>query len=131
MAVAEHNVTRRLLLGAAEALPAAPLSQALRPCPEAWSAALAALSDAEAGLARAAALHAPAEGDETLEADLEAALRRREEALVRLLLTPACTVYALAFKVMLAIDHDVLALRHGRECLAMLRSDAVRAGAFI
>jgi hypothetical protein len=120
-----------LLLGAAEAVPAAPLPQAARPCPEAWSAALAALAEAESGLARAAALPAPGEGDQAPEAEFQAALHRRDEALVRLLLTPACTVYALAFKVMLAIDHGVPALRHGPECLAMLRSDAVRAGAFV
>jgi hypothetical protein len=148
MAVAEHNVSRRALLGAAFALPLAasrrrPGPTFLPPWPtprwipdqvrndeeggrqEArffavtkWDRALATLHRAEAALAAAA--HEP---DEDLYGDILCAFNR---ALKRLLRAPAPDLAALALKLELAAREAAWELTGAETCIAALAREARR-----
>ena len=148
MAAGEHSCTRRALLGAAvaEPLAAAPLSPS-SPTPASapvegeggkearrlarWARALAgveraegemaAFKEAEAGLGTRS-FAAQWELDETF-SDLVVAFN---DALRRLMRTPAPNLPALAAKIALAVDHDVATLTGGEACMAALKRDGER-----
>ena len=142
MAVAQLNLSRRALLGAAfaapalgavkgpvlSALPAAlashegegaapPAAQPSRTVTS-WDRAKARFQAADAALAALA---------HTSDEDLyDRAGTRHDRALVRLLRTPAPHAAALADKIDLLICHQAWELRAGEACLAALSADAWR-----
>jgi hypothetical protein len=126
MTVAEHNVSRRALLGAALALPAGLGVDRLDVRPallqrqqgRRWQLALAAFGKARADLDAAS-------GDSD-EDRFDNALGAFASTLRRLLRTPAPGLQALALKIELAVDHEVAILTGARPCLAVLKQDARR-----
>lgn len=128
MAVAELIVSRRALLAAAWPLPLAAPLRRQGPSPSSldeqsrtvtkWNNALARFRRAEAVLAAAA--HEP---DEDRYNDLVGGFNN---ALRRLLRTPAPDFAALSTKIHLAVDHEVAELTGGEACLAALKRDASR-----
>jgi hypothetical protein len=137
MAAREHRVSRRVLLGAACALPLTrhpelnPGSSSF-PAPitgpgwtpdqvrgdELWRKALARLRRAEAAVDAAAG-----EPDEDRYGDLVVDFNH---ALKKLLRTPAPDLRALSLKIDLAVDHEIAELIGGQACLAALKRDARR-----
>lgn len=132
MAVADLNLSRRDLLGAACAVPvlsvvegpvaaAAPAAARSRPADEKrlarWSAALARFRGAEAALAVA---------DGADEDRFGRLAERCDAAMCRLLRTPAPHAGALALKLELTVRHLVWELTGGDACLAALLGDAHR-----
>ena len=136
MAVAELNVSRRALLGAAFAVPLSrhpgldPGPTFPSPSPprrwtpdqvrgdENWTRNLDLLRRAEAKLKALA--HEP---DEDLFDNANAVFNHALKKLVR---TPAPDLPALALKIDLAVDHEVAELTGGEACLAALKRDAHR-----
>jgi hypothetical protein len=82
-------------------------------------------ADAEAQAALTAALAAHEPYEERL-GDLVCA---HSAAIKRLLLTPAPDLQALATKIALAVDHEVVELEGGDRCMAALKADALRIAA--
>ena len=133
MAAREHRVSRRVLLGAACALPTG-LARALPSSfprkresswipdqvrnDEAWRKALARFRRAEARLK--ALKHEP---DEDLYDNANSVFFHALKKLVR---TPAPDLPALALKIDLAVDYEVAELTGGEACLAALKRDARR-----
>lgn len=137
MAAVQHKVSRRVLLGAAFALPALPRHLASDPGPsrsslaretrwtpdqvgndERWKEAHACFRTAEAALA--AVKHR--EDDDLF----DQALGAFNAALRRVLRCPAPDFAALALKIELTVDHEVATLIGGEACLVMLKHDARR-----
>lgn len=128
MAVAELNVSRREVLGAACGVPLLRHSRAgaewrrLRVTvpsggDDRWERALARLRAAEVALTAV-------QGAEDVVFD--PVLGRFNRALARLLRTPAPDIAALAGKLDLLLVHEVWELGFARPCLAALRRDAGR-----
>ncbi len=140
MAARDHRVSRRALLGAAwavsTALAASPRKRGSSPClvapPERmtswtpdqvrgdgrWGRSLAHFRRAEAALDAAA--HEP---DDDIFDAINAAFNN---ALRRLLRTPAPDLAALADKIELGIDQEIATLTGGESCLASLKRDTRR-----
>jgi hypothetical protein len=146
MAAREHRVSRRVLLGAACAFPLLrhpeldsgstffPSPTATRWIPDQvrndergddlsravtkWDLALARFRRAQSALDAAA--HEP---DEDRYGDILGAFNN---ALRRLLRTPAPDLPALSLKIDLAVDHEIAELTGGEACLARLKRDAHR-----
>lgn len=87
-----------------------------------WPAGYDFSADAEAQAALTAALAAHEPYEERL-GDLVYA---HSAAIKRLLLTPAPDWKALAIKIALAVDHEVVELEGGDRCMAALKADALR-----
>ena len=143
MAAAEHNPSRRAVLGAALALPlvsqplrtaAGPLHHAShgpppRPGEElAWRRAMGAVRSAEDRLAAIERRSAGASHAEQLALedvygdrldDLYAAIRR-------LIRTPSPDLHALVTKIVFAVDHEITTLIGGERCMKALKRDALR-----
>ena len=136
MAAREHRVSRRVLLGAACALPlirhpeldSGSIPPPARPSSswtlnqvqgdDRWRNALIRFRRAEEILKAAA--HEPDE-------DLYDAINGTfHNALRRLLRTPAPDLPALSLKIDLAVDHEIAELTGGDRCLAVLKQDARR-----
>jgi hypothetical protein len=137
MAAAEHNVSRRAVLGAAAGLSfetglrqAQPLLR-MSGKAEAWDRAFAAFRGAEAEMRRYEALTAGAPWEE--QAAIEEAYGDRLDAMYaalrRLMRLRAPDVTALAMKIVLAVDHEVATLTGGEACMAALKRDALRLAA--
>ena len=133
MAAREHRVSRRVLLGAACALPAGlagalpssfPRKRESSWIPDRvrddgkWSRALAAFRRAQAIID--AAVHEPDQDR------YDALLDTFSRALRRLLRTPAPDLPALALKIELAIDQVAWESTGGEACMAALKRDARR-----
>jgi hypothetical protein len=136
MIVAELNVSRRALLGAAFAVPLSrhpgldPESPFLSQRPrgsgipdqvrndENWVKAVAGLRRAEAAVNAAAG-----EPDEDRYGDLLVVF---DHALKKLLRTPAPDLQALSLKIDLAVDHEVAELTGAEACMAALKRDTRR-----
>jgi hypothetical protein len=152
MSVAEHNPSRRALLGAAAMLPlmggsdgadAAPRPlhhspAANGPPPRSgedlWRRLLAEFRGASAAVAECErrTAGAPWAAQAAIEEEYGGRLDALYAALRRLLRAPAPDLAALAMKIELVIDHEVATLNGGEACLAALRRDARRfAGAWM
>jgi hypothetical protein len=147
MSVAEHNHSRRALLGAAVALPllgseavarvAGPLHQPSpkatagpppRPGEDLWRRRLAEYRVAEATVAEVerCTAGAPWEEQDAVEEEYGNALDGLYAALRRLFRVPAPDVAALAVKIEIVVAHEVATLNEGEACMAALRRDARR-----
>jgi hypothetical protein len=150
MSVAEHNPSRRALLGAAVALPligpssplsfaqgrhsAGPVAAEERWTPDQvrgdgrWARALAAYERAEATVAEVErrTAGAPWEEQAAVEAEYGDALDGLYAAMRRLFRVPAPDVAALAVKIEIVVAHEVATLNEGEACMAALRRDALR-----
>jgi hypothetical protein len=150
MSVAEHNPSRRALLGAAVALSFdTPVRQAHRllrmsaedaaKAPERWTPeqvrgdgkwekALVTYRAAEAAMRECErrTAGAPWAQQDAVEEEYGGRLDVLYAALGRLLRAPAPDLPALAVKIELAIDHEVGTLNGGEDCLETVRRDARR-----
>jgi hypothetical protein len=151
MSVAEHNPSRRALLGAAVALPfvgGIPAKAGIHLAdargswiPDQvrddgkrgredgkWERAWRAFAAAEAALraCERRTAGAPWAQQDAVEEEYGACLDALYAALRRLLRIPAPDLAALAAKIELVIDHEVATLTGGEACLAALRRDARR-----
>jgi hypothetical protein len=135
MAAAQHNVSRRAVLGAAAALSfdtglrqAQPQLRMSEGGSAAWQRALAAYQAAEAELRAFEKLTAGAPWEE--QAAIEEAYGDRLDAMYaalrRLMRLRAPDLPALATKIVLAVDHEVATLTGGEACMATLKRDALR-----
>ena len=142
----KHNPSRRALLGAAFALPfvghanarsaaaTSPLHHASHGPPprlgedRAWRLAAVALEQAEAALREVERRSAGASHAEqlALEEPFGDRLDELYAAIRRLMGVPAPDVAALAAKICLAVDHEIVELRGGAACMAALKRDALR-----
>ena len=135
MAAREHRVSRRVLLGAACAVPlsrypgldpgpSSLLSESASWIPgrarndEKWPSAVASFRRAQAIID--AAVHEPDQRR------YDALLDTFTTALRRLLRTPAPDLPALSLKIDLAVDHEIAELTGGEACMAALKRDARR-----
>jgi hypothetical protein len=124
MAAAQHKLSRRALLGAACAVPVLACqakAAALSPVAareQLWSRTLAHYLRAEAALETVA----HTEDDHLYDHHLE----RLNNALRRLLRTPAPTLAAFAAKLDLLVQHQAWELTGGDLCIVALRRDAHR-----
>ena len=142
MAAGQLKRTRREVLGAAVALPVAagvgpltsPLHRVARGSPprpgedKRWRLLLSALEGAVGALrgAEGAMTGLPFAEAEALQEAYDARVEAFENALRRVIGTPAPDAAGFAFKVVLAIDQDVGTLAGGEACLRALRRDALR-----
>lgn len=153
MSAAEHNPSRRALLGVAVALPFVGrhpelVSGSSPPPPERvtsgipdqvgddgkcgdggkWARALATYEAAAAELRafERRTAGAPWEAQEAVEREMDERLDALEPALRRLLRTAAPNLRALAKKIELVVDQDIGSLNGGGACLAALKRDARR-----
>jgi len=157
MAGAQHNPSRRALLGAAVALPLVgaegrwtpdrargdgegsfdtPVRQAHRLLrmsgnEERWRRLAAAFDSAAAAVAEVERRSAAADraGKLALEEEYGERLDAMYAALRRLLRAPAPDLAAFAAKIELMVDHEVATLTGGEACLAAIRRDARRLAA--
>lgn len=137
MAVAQHNLSRRTLLGAGGALSfetglrqAQPLLR-MSGQSQAWERAFAAYRVAEAEMRACEALTAgaPWEQQGAIEEAYGDRLDAMYAALRKLMRLRAPDLPALATKIVLAVDHEVGTLTGGEACMAALKRDALRLAA--
>lgn len=130
MAAADHNVSRRAVLGAAVALPLAGAASPPLPSgkPSPWQRALAAYRAAETEMRayEGRTAGAPWEEQAAIEEAYGERLDAMYDALRRLMRLRAPDLPALAKKIVLAVEHEVATLSGGEACMAALKRDALR-----